>query len=193
MVLLTQETADIAHGLGTKVTIAGLSAGGVMSAWAAQNRSDIDLAVSMGPALGLPFVPAWVSSLFRKLAPHLPSMYIWWDPRVKEKIVGPPHAYPRFSTRGLAEVFRLGRQVLDAAATTAPVAPHIVCVTSAFDAAIHLPTAHKLEERWKEHGANLRTYEFPKEQKIWHDMIDPTQSTQNIAVTYPVLFDLITQ
>jgi esterase/lipase len=36
MAALTQETVDIAQGLGDKVTIAGLSAGGVMAAWAAQ-------------------------------------------------------------------------------------------------------------------------------------------------------------
>lgn len=190
---LTQETVDIAQGLGTNVTITGLSAGGVMAAWAAQHRSDIDLVVEMAPALGLPFVPMWVSTLFRKAAPHLPSMYIWWDPRVKEKINGPPHAYPRFSTRGLAEVFRLGREVLDDAATTAPAARRIVSVTSAFDTAVHLPTVHKLEARWKEHGANIRTYEFARDLKIWHDMIDPASPTQQIAVTYPVLMDLLTQ
>ena len=143
---LTQETVDIAQGLGEKVTISGLSAGGVMAAWAAQFRSDIDLAVGMAPATGLPYVPMWVSTLFRKLAPHLPSMYIWWDPRVKEKSNGPPHAYPRFSTRGLAEVFRLGRDVLDAAETTVPACSRLLCITSAFDAAVHLPTIYRLED-----------------------------------------------
>jgi len=190
---LTQETVDIAQGLGAKVTIAGLSAGGVMAAWAAQNRADIDLAVGMAPAAGLPFVPQWVSTLFRKASPHLPSMYIWWDPRVKAKINRPAHAYPRFSTRGLAEVFRLGREVLDAAGMTAPAARRILSVTSAFDTAVHLPTVHRLETRWKEHGANIRTYEFARDLKIWHDMIDPTSPTQQIAITYPVLIDLITQ
>ena len=62
MAALTQETVDIAQGLGKKVTVAGLSAGGVMAAWAAQFRADVDLAVVMGPAFGLPFVPSWVSS-----------------------------------------------------------------------------------------------------------------------------------
>jgi pimeloyl-ACP methyl ester carboxylesterase len=193
MAQLTQETVDIAQGLGAKVTISGLSAGGVMAAWAAQYRSDVDLAVGLAPATGLPFVPMWVSTLFRKMAPHLPSMYIWWDPRVKEKINGPPHAYPRFSTRGLAEVFRLGREVYDAAGTSAPAARRILCITSAFDTAVHLPTVHKLEERWRADGADLRTYEFPRDLKIWHDMIDPASPTQNIAVTYPVIMDLITQ
>jgi hypothetical protein len=48
-------------------------------------------------------------------------------------------------------------------------------------------------EAWKAHGANLTTYEFPKDMKIWHDMIDPAQSTQQIDKVYPVVLDMITQ
>ncbi len=193
MAALTQETVDIAQGLGEKVTIAGLSAGGVMAAWAAQFRADVDLAVVMGPAFGLPFVPAWVSSLACGLIGILPNFYIWWDPRVKEKIVGPAHAYPRFSTKGLAETFRLGNEVRSAAKSTKPAARQIQVILSDFDTAIHLPTAKKVAEQWREHGANVSVYTFAKDLKIWHDMIDPEQSTQQIDVVYPVVLPLLTQ
>ena len=153
MAALTQETVDIAQGLGEKVTIAGLSAGGVMAAWAAQFRADVDLAVVIGPAFGLPFVPSWVSSVFRFAVRHLPNFYIWWDPRVKEKIVGPAHAYPRFSTKGLEETFRLGKEVRQAAKSTKPAARKIQVILSDFDTAIHLPTAKKVaaavERAWR--------------------------------------------
>jgi esterase/lipase len=190
---MTRETVDLMHGLGQKVTVAGLSGGGVMAAWAAQFRSDVDLAVVIGPAFGLPFAPAWVSTWMRNLAPHLPNLYIWWDPRKKDKIEGPVHGYPRFSTQGLAQIFRFGKLVMDAAKTTRPAASHIQMITSAFDAAIHLPTAHKVTEEWKEHGADVLAYEFPKDMKIWHDMIDPAQATQRIDVVYPVLIKMITE
>ena len=191
MAALTQETVDIARGLGKKVTIAGLSGGGVMAAWAAQFRSDVDHAIVIGPAFGLPFAPAWVSSLFRSAILHLPNFFIWWDPRVKEKIVGPPHAYPRFSTKGLAETFRLGLVVRKAAEQTKPAAKQIQMVLSDFDTAIHLPTAHKVAEEWKLHGADVATYVFAKDLKIWHDMIDPQQSTQQIDVVYPVVLPML--
>jgi esterase/lipase len=193
MAALTQETVDIAQGLGKKVTIAGLSAGGVMAAWAAQFRYDVDLAVVMGPSFGLPFVPAWVSAVARRLIGILPSFYIWWDPRVKEKIVGPAHAYPRFSTKALAQVFRLGNEVRDAAKHAKPQARKIQVIVSDFDTAIHLPTAKKVAEEWKEHGGDVSLYEFAKDLKIWHDMIDPEQSTQQIDVVYPVVMPLLTQ
>ena len=40
---------DIAHGLGEHVTYAGLSAGGTLAAWVAQNRADVDKAVLIAP------------------------------------------------------------------------------------------------------------------------------------------------
>jgi esterase/lipase len=193
MAALTQETADLAQGLGEKVTVAGLSAGGVMAAWAAQFRSDVDLAVVLGPAFGLPFVPAWVSGIVEFGVRHLPNFYIWWDPRVKEKIVGPAHAYPRFSTKGLEETFRLGKEVREAAKSTKPAARKIQVVLSDFDTAIHLPTAKKVAAEWKGHGADVSEYIFAKDLKIWHDMIDPEQSTQQIDVVYPVVLPLLTQ
>jgi carboxylesterase len=190
---MTQETVDIAQGLGNKVTIVGLSAGGVMAAWAAQFRADVDLAVVIGPAFGLPFIPAWACSLVCGAIKVLPNMFIWWDPRVKEKIVGPAHAYPRFSTKGLAQTFRLGREVRNAAAETKPLARKIQVILSDFDAAIHLPTAKKVVEEWKAHGADVSEYIFAKDLKVWHDMIDPAQSTQQIDLVYPVVLPLMTQ
>lgn len=191
MAALTQETVDIACGLGQHVTIVGLSGGGVMAAWAAQFRADVDHAVVISPAFGLPFVPAWLSSSLRFSLLHLPNFFIWWDPRVKEKIVGPAHAYPRFSTKGLAETFRLGMVVRNAAKQGKPSAKHIQMVLSDFDAAIHLPTARKVAEEWREHGADVSVYAFAKDLKIWHDMIDPQQSTQQIDVVYPVILPML--
>ena len=92
LVATIQESVDIAQGLGDHVTVCGISCGGVMTAWAAQYRSDVDLVLGIAPSAGLPFVPKWTSTVFRNAAPRMGNMNIWWDPRVKEKIVGPPYA-----------------------------------------------------------------------------------------------------
>ena len=95
MAALTQETVDIAQGLGAKVTDSRpVGPEGSWRPGQAQFRADVDLAVVMGPAFGLPFVPSWVSGMFDFGVSHLPNFFVWWDPRVKEKIVGPAHAYP---------------------------------------------------------------------------------------------------
>ena len=45
-------SVDIACGLGKKVYVAGLSAGGTLSAWIAQNRPEVTRTVLIAPALG---------------------------------------------------------------------------------------------------------------------------------------------
>jgi alpha-beta hydrolase superfamily lysophospholipase len=172
LITLTQETTDIAFGLGERVTIAGLSCGGVMAGWAAAFRPDVFLAMGMAPAANFPFVPMWVSAGFRKLAPRLPNFFIWWDPRVKDKLQGPPHAYPRFSTRGLGEIFRMARVLYDYADRQAPLAQHIALTTSAFDTAVSNKTIYKLIARWRKH--------------------DPANPTGQIDITYPVVTRMLT-
>src|SRR5688572_1716456 len=51
------EVLDIAHGLGKKVTVMGISGTGTLVAWLAQNRSDLDFAFSIAPLFGLAFIP----------------------------------------------------------------------------------------------------------------------------------------
>ena len=48
---------DIAHGLGKKITVMGISGSGTLVAWLAQNRADIDFALAIAPLFGLAFVP----------------------------------------------------------------------------------------------------------------------------------------
>jgi len=38
---------------------------------------------------------------------------------------------------------------------------------------------------------NLTAYEFPLDQRIVHDMIDPVRGDQQVDKVYPVLLDLI--
>ena len=42
---------DVAAGLGEQVIMVGLSAGGIVTAWAAQHRPEIDKAVTISPSL----------------------------------------------------------------------------------------------------------------------------------------------
>ncbi|MFN8473348.1 MAG: alpha/beta fold hydrolase [Anaerolineae bacterium] len=192
LVRLTNESIDIAHGLGESVTVMGLSAGGVMAAYAAQFRSDVDLAVVISPSFGLPFLPAPVSDLAKWILPVVPNMFIWWDPRVKEKIEGPSYGYPRFSTHALMNVFKAGDLSRVEAKSKPPAAKHVVVITSDSDTAIHLETARDLaKEWWVTAPDRVQVYTFPKEQHIIHDMIDPRQTAQRVDVVYPVILQYL--
>lgn len=188
-----QESIDIATGLGEHVSVCGISCGGVMASWVAQYRSDVDLVVGIAPSAGLPFVPMWVSTFFRNVAPRLKNMYIWWDPRVKEQIVGPPYAYPRFSTHSLAQIFRLGRHIYDMSANMPARAKRLKLITSEFDTAVKNSIAYDILDRWESHGIEIERYVFPAAQKVWHDMIDPNQTFQQVDLTYPVIIRMLTE
>ena len=53
----TTESVDIGRGLGKHLTVFGFSLGGVLAAWSAQHRADLDHAVLVSPALGICALP----------------------------------------------------------------------------------------------------------------------------------------
>src|SRR5712692_7907731 len=61
------QTVEIAHGLGEHLTIAGLSVSGVIAAWCAQTRPDVDLAVPIAPAFGPYGVPPRLVPILARL------------------------------------------------------------------------------------------------------------------------------
>jgi carboxylesterase len=192
LIASTEEVVNLACGLGDEVVVAGLSGGGVMAAWAAQQRSDVALALVAAPALGLPFVPPLISEAARGAIGALPNRFIWWDPRVKEELPDCPHAYPRWPTKALGEIMRLGALLRKEAKGAAPAAQRIIMVTNDNDLAVNNRMARRLLADWRKLvGDRVQEYRFPKAQGVFHDMIDPTQSRQRIDVVYPVWLELI--
>lgn len=192
LVALTGEAVDIARGLGEQVTVVGLSMGGVMAGWAAQERADVDRAVLIAPAFGFRAVPAALSPLAAALIRRMPNVFVWWDPVLKAKAPGPPYAYPRYATHAVAQIYRLASCVRSRARRVAPQARSIVLVTNAADLAVDNGAADRLVGLWRAGGArNLDTYRFPAELQLPHDIIDPGNAEQRIDITYPVLMGFI--
>jgi alpha-beta hydrolase superfamily lysophospholipase len=187
---VANRAAEAAVGLGRRVTVAGLSLGGILAGHLAQTRSGIERAVLIAPMFGLKPVPGPVLAGLTRLAQVLPNFYIWWDGRLKDRI-GPPHGYPRFSTRAYAALFETGAGVLAAARTTAPECPHIVVVTNAAEPRLDNRFTYGLIESWRAHGAGVITFEFPASDHLPHDLIDPANAAQNTGLVYPVISRLI--
>jgi acetyl esterase/lipase len=187
---VANRAAEAAAGLGRRVTVGGLSLGAILAGHLAQTRSGIERAVLVAPMFGLKPIPGPVLAGLTRLARVLPNFYIWWDGRMKDKI-GPPHGYPRFSTRAYAALFETGAGVLAAARTTPPKAPHIVVVTNAAEPRLDNRFTYGLIESWRAHGAKVATFEFPASDHLPHDLIDPANTAQNTALVYPVISRLI--
>ena len=120
MVALADEAVDVARGLGRKVVVVGLSAGGAIASWVAQNRPDVDRVVGLQPFLGIKYVPTLLGSQMVNLAETLPDSLAWWDER--EASIPPDYGYPQRSTRAVAEALRLSAITIDQAGSTAPAA-----------------------------------------------------------------------
>ncbi|MDY0020153.1 MAG: alpha/beta fold hydrolase [Anaerolineae bacterium] len=186
------ETVDIAQGLGEEVVMMGISAGGVTTSWAAQNRSDVDLAVIISPAFGFKQIPTPLTAAVMNIYTFLPDEFVWWDP-VMEGEAPPPHAYPRYSKHALVQTLRLGFATQAAARRAQPAAGKIVVVLNPNDSSVNNELTMDVAAIWQAHGADLSTYEFEAELDLGHDLIDPTQPDQKIDIVYPRLIEIASQ
>lgn len=183
---------DIACGLGDHIAFLGLSVGGVMAAWAAQHRSEIDKAVVIAPSIGFTNLgAARLSSFAIRLLRILPNIGTQHFFRFSD---GPQYSYLGFSSRSFGVVMRFGESILKSAKLEKPAAQSILMVTNAADTAVNRKINRELVNFWRANGYDqIEEYEFSADKKLIHDIIDPQQVQQQTDLVYPILLDLITR
>jgi carboxylesterase len=190
LIAFADATANIAVGLGDEVTVAGLSAGGVIAAWMAETRADVDRVVVMAPSIGFKAVPTWAGRPFTNLIRILPGFTWWWDSDLKEDLSGPDYAAPFFITSEIGEFFRLGQHILEGEGALP--SSELVLLTNENDEAISNPYALGLARLWEDRGAPVTACGFDLEMRLPHDFIDPNQSDEDIADAYPIVLQALT-
>ena len=187
------QIADIAHGLGRKVTVMGISGSGTLAGWLAQNRADLDYAILIAPLFGLAFIPPVFTRPFERLAIRLPNFYLWWDPRTKaENPYSIYYAYPGYPLRALIEILRLAMVTRTQAETSAPRAKNIVMVINDSEPAVSNPEILKLIRTWQRHAdTNLSEYHFEKIMRLPHDIITPGTPGLPIDDIHPRLINTV--
>jgi alpha-beta hydrolase superfamily lysophospholipase len=187
----TAAAIDLAAGLADRVTVTGISLGGVLAVWAAQYRS-VAMAAPIAPAIGVPVLPVPATGFVFGAMGRLPNRFVWWDPRHKQNLPGPPYAYPRFSTHALAQTQRLGVELIRAASKSPPLAESVWMISNGADLAVSNAAGATLVNRWRTNGAaNVHTYQFPKQMKLFHDLVDPLQPHAQPELVHPVLESII--
>ena len=183
------EVIDIAHGLGKRVTVMGISGTGTLVAWLAQNRADLDFAFSVAPLFGLAFVPPSFTRIFERIALLLPNFFMWWDPRTKaENPFSIYYAYPRYPTRALAEIIRLGMITRTLAEKFPPAGKHITMIINDAEPAVSNAEIMRLLKLWRKHDkGNLNEYHFEKDMGLPHDLITPGTPGVPIGDVHPRL------
>jgi carboxylesterase len=188
-----RETTDIAQGLGDRVVAGGLSGGGTIAVWVAQNHEDIDRVVTVAPFLGIGFIPTPLNRIVARVLDDIPNIDMWWDPATKDKNPSTaPYAYPGYPLHALAEYLRLGFAAQDAARREEPAVASIMVINNAHDDSVNNGITNQLVSAWAAYsGESLRTFEFEDELNLPHDLITPTREDGNPALVYPVIIDSV--
>jgi len=185
------EVVDIARGLGDHITMAGISVGGLVTAWVAQKRADVDLAVLISPGLGIKAIPRFWTPFMSWALSVLPNWYIWEDPEKKENAPR-LYNYVRMPSKVVGQILRLGLAVKAMARQAAPGAGSIVVVTNLNDPGIDNVAVDKVTDLWRTRRAkDVQAYQFPKELGLGHDIIDVNDPQMDVGVVYSKLLELI--
>lgn len=183
------EAVDIARGLGRHVTVFGLSMGGLVTAWLAQTRADVDRAVLVAPAVSNRAIPDAITPLLATYFRRSNGHFHWWDAELKGADDGPEHAYYGFPTRGFSALLQLSAIVRRNAGTAPPLARSVVIILNPSDESIDDTGVLRFVQRWRRQGANIAVHQFPADWQLIHDCIDPAQPKEQIDRVYPRLIE----
>jgi len=172
---------DIAAGLGERVTVVGLSAGGTLTAWLAAQRDDVAEAILIAPLMVPKLLPSATVAPVSRAARYLPDVYIWWDQKLRGALMSPPYAYPRFSIRSLGAFMAIGRYAQSHLTRTIPL-ERLVVVTTDEDIAVSKAAVYAIAEYLRPVTDQVVDINFPSSDGYSHDLIDPTGDNESDIV-----------
>ncbi|MGA8533992.1 MAG: alpha/beta fold hydrolase [Candidatus Tumulicola sp.] len=179
------EALDAASGLGERVGVLGISMGGSLAAYVAQHW-EVAVAVPVAPDFALLELPYSVSRFAGRVLSVLPNLFMWWDPRERARHQ-PLTAYPRFSTRALAQTLLIGDDVHAAARLEPPRAVRIVTIVNRCDPAVNNEVTQQISLEWT--GWRPRGVEYVELRGLPenHDIVDPQNPLARTDRVYPML------
>lgn len=156
-----------ARGLGDSIVVVGLSMGGTIGAWIAQQRQ-VSRVVLIAPAIEPGRIPSLLDRPLIGLADRLPSMA-----RRSQPDSARPDREPGFNLRAIAEILELGRSILGQADREASLTRDIVVLVNASDRTVKASAAEALARNWARHDARVSVFELPDSLRLPHNIIDP--------------------
>ena len=170
--------------LGDSVVVVGLSAGGVIAGWIAQTRSDVRRAVLIAPAIGAGRVSdddAFDARRHRiESCPTSRRTNAPIDSTTPEYLQG-------ISTRGLAEILKLGHRVREDAGGKPPGVKDIAFLLSERDQTVSEAASLDLAQRWFDRGAAVSVFRFPNAVGLPHNIMEIGARGGNPDVAFPVV------
>ena len=180
------QAVDIGAGLGDEVVVAGISGGGAVASWMAQNRPEVDRALALAPFFGVNGVPDVAGTLLMNAFSRLPNIVLD-DPLEPRR----DWVYRGEATRGVAAFLALGHTVLQDAKVGASPQGQVIVVTTAKDNTANNHTTAKLVDLWKQAGADPVTFEFEPSLDIPHNSVDPAADPAKKQMVYEQMLKLL--
>jgi alpha-beta hydrolase superfamily lysophospholipase len=171
------------------LTIVGFSLGGTVAAWIAQCMR-VDRVVAIAPFLGIGWVPTRLGRLFTGATLRAPNLFLWWHPFERERHA-PLHGYPRYATHAVAQAWRLGLTVFEAAKRHAPVTRDIALVTNESETTVNNRAISQLARAWRSHEGTRVIVHRLRGLPRSHDIMEPRRSRALAPQVYPALFQII--
>jgi pimeloyl-ACP methyl ester carboxylesterase len=188
LVRVAETSLQVARALGTRVTVAGFSVGGLLAAWLAQHHT-FEHAIAISPFLGVVGLPHELTPLTVKILRRLPNGFVYWHPIERERLL-PAHGYPRVATRAVAASLDLASTLLREAASSPPKTRRITLALNAREAAVNNRTALHLAALWEEGGTPVTRHTL-RGLPPSHDIIEPLRNPRIAARAHAMLLPLL--
>jgi pimeloyl-ACP methyl ester carboxylesterase len=184
------DSLAVARGLGERVTVAGFSLGGLLSAYIGQFEC-VHRAVAVSPFLGIAIVPNIFRLPVARWVLSRPNRFYWWDPILRERQM-PAHGYPRFASHAIGHGLTLAHELMDAASTQAPLADELVIVLNPRDSAVNRGAINRLSRYWSaQRPEAVHVHRLTNMPRFSHDIIEPKRDPDVAKRVGQVLVELI--
>jgi alpha-beta hydrolase superfamily lysophospholipase len=184
------EYVATAQELGDRITIAGFSLGGLLTAWTAQHF-DVELAVPIAPFFGVSWIPNRLMGRVADRLLRVPNRFHWWNPILRERQFLATNGYPRYATHAIAHSYRMARSLLDEARTNPPAAQRVTIIANAAEMAVNNYAIRKLYGHWRRHRPDrvelFRLTRLPPS----HDIVSPLRKWGLADRVHPQLLNAI--
>jgi carboxylesterase len=175
-------SVDVARSLGDTVIVVGLSAGGAIGAHLVQTRPEVFRAVLLAPAIGAGRLSDDNQQELVALASILPDIH-----RSERADSTRPDYIQGITTRGLAQVLRLGHSVREEAGSSSARGGGAVLVLNELDHTVNEDASLDLARRWSQHGASVLAYRFPASAHLPHNVMEIPERGGNPDLVLPVI------
>ncbi len=184
------EYVAVAQELGERITIAGFSLGGLLTAWAAQHYG-IERAVPIAPFFGVSWIPNRLIGPVAERLLRVPNRFHWWNPILRERQFLATSGYPRYATHAIAHAVRIARSLLEEARTNSPAAEHVTIVANATEVAVNNYAIRQLYEHWRQHAPRDVELSVLTGLPLSHDIVSPMRRWRLADRVHPLLLQAI--